>query len=189
MDQYPAGRLHLKHCRDPSASGSLVPMKRIPGATLTLVLAAGVVPASGLVVGSVAVPASGAEQSPPAAQATACKRPARGFVPDRARIPALGRTVRVIQVPRTRDNAVGAGPVTESGKWLMAMDPHNKPASRRGRGKIMWTPVEGRPYSVVARASPPCPEPGDCGVRFTLPLRRVHMGELGFFLLGWGVSK
>lgn len=62
----------------------------------------------------------------------ACKRPARGFVPSHARIPAIGRTVRVIQVERTRDNAVGAGPVTEGGKWLMAMDPHTKPASRRG---------------------------------------------------------
>lgn len=64
--------------------------------------------------------------------AVACERPARGFVPTRASIPAIGRTVRVIQVRRTSRNQVGAGPVTEAGKWLMAMDPHNRPASRRG---------------------------------------------------------
>ena len=61
-----------------------------------------------------------------------CTRPAHGFVPGSARIPALGRTVRVIQVARTSNNAVGAGPVTEAGKWLMSMDPYTRPSSRRG---------------------------------------------------------
>lgn len=61
-----------------------------------------------------------------------CQRPARGFVPNRAKIAAIGRTVRVIQVKRTKDGAVGAGPTTEAGKWLMAMDPETRPSSRRG---------------------------------------------------------
>lgn len=64
--------------------------------------------------------------------AGSCQRPARGFVPIEATLPALGRTVRVIQVSRTRGNAVGGGPLTERGKWLMAMDPHTRPGSGRG---------------------------------------------------------
>lgn len=64
--------------------------------------------------------------------AESCQRPARGFVPVKAALPALGRTVGVIQVPRTRENAVGAGPVTTRGKWLMAMDPQTRPASGHG---------------------------------------------------------
>lgn len=64
--------------------------------------------------------------------ASPCQRPPRRFVPIKAALPALGRTVRVVQVPRTRGNAVGGGPVTERGKWLMAMDPHTRPGSRRG---------------------------------------------------------
>jgi hypothetical protein len=66
------------------------------------------------------------------AGSSACQRPARGFVPVKAALPALGRSVRVIQVPRTRSNAVGAGPVTERGKWLMAMDPKTRPGNGRG---------------------------------------------------------
>lgn len=53
-------------------------------------------------------------------------------MPVKAALPALGRTVGVIQVPRTRENAVGAGPVTTRGKWLMAMDPQTRPASGHG---------------------------------------------------------
>ncbi|MFL6160322.1 MAG: class F sortase [Marmoricola sp.] len=64
--------------------------------------------------------------------AVACSRPAHGFTPSKAQIPAIGRTLKVIQVRRTSSNAVGAGPVTEKGKWLMAMDPVTKPSSRRG---------------------------------------------------------
>lgn len=78
-----------------------------------------------------AAPAS-AMVAAPAARASACHRPAHGFVPNRAHIPAVGRTVRVREVPRTADNAVGAGPLTERGKWMMAMDPHNHPGSHRG---------------------------------------------------------
>jgi len=40
--------------------------------------------------------------------------------------------VRVIQVPRTRSGAVGAGPVSERGKWWMAMDPYTRPGNGRG---------------------------------------------------------
>lgn len=61
-----------------------------------------------------------------------CKRPAQGFTPSQATIPAIGRSVRVIRVARTSDNQAGAGPVTEEGKWLMAMDPHTLPGGHRG---------------------------------------------------------
>lgn len=67
-----------------------------------------------------------------AKKAAPCERPSHGFKPAEARIPAIGRTVRVILVKRTSRNAVGAGPVTRSGKWLMAMDPQTRPASGRG---------------------------------------------------------
>jgi hypothetical protein len=67
-----------------------------------------------------------------ATASAACQRPRHGFVPLKAKIPALGRSVKVIQVPREADNRIGAGPLTESGKWLMAMDPRTKPASRHG---------------------------------------------------------
>jgi hypothetical protein len=66
-----------------------------------------------------------------ASSAGACQRPAHRFVPVKAALPALGRSVRVIQVKRSR-GAVGAGPVTERGKWLMAMDPQTRPGSGRG---------------------------------------------------------
>lgn len=78
--------------------------------------------------GPAAAPASAAA----AADAPYCKRPAKGFVPTRASIPALDRTLRVVQVKRRSNGAVGAGPVTDEGKWLMAMDPQTKPASRKG---------------------------------------------------------
>lgn len=83
---------------------------------------------AGLLAATVLVSAEPAAAS----SAPTCHRPARGFVPAKAGIPALGHAFRVIRVPRTRDNAVGAGPVTEQGKWLVAMDPHTLPASRRG---------------------------------------------------------
>lgn len=67
-----------------------------------------------------------------AASAGACQRPAHGFVPVVASLPALGRTVGVVQVHRTRLNAVGAGPLTQRGKWLMAMDPVTRPAAGHG---------------------------------------------------------
>lgn len=78
-----------------------------------------------------AVQPAGATSAVLASSASACQRPARGFVPVEAALPALGRSVRVIQVPRSR-GAVGAGPVTERGKWLMAMDPQTRPGSGRG---------------------------------------------------------
>ena len=61
-----------------------------------------------------------------------CNRPTRGFVPARAEIPAIGRTVKVIQVERESSGQIGAGPVTEEGKWLMSMDPKTKPGSHQG---------------------------------------------------------
>lgn len=64
-----------------------------------------------------------------------CERPGHGFKPKEARIPAIGRTVKVIVVERTSTNQMGAGPVSESGKWLMAMDPVTKPGS--GRGSVL----------------------------------------------------
>jgi len=66
-----------------------------------------------------------------------CQRPGHGFKPSEARIPAIGRTVRVVVVERTSTNAMGAGPVSESGKWLMAMDPVTKPGS--GRGSVLMS--------------------------------------------------
>jgi hypothetical protein len=66
-----------------------------------------------------------------ASSASACQRPAHRFVPVKAALPALGRSVRVIQVRRSH-GAVGAGPVTLRGKWLMAMDPYTRPGSGRG---------------------------------------------------------
>lgn len=65
-------------------------------------------------------------------KSSTCKRPAHGFVPSQAQIPAIGRTVRVIQVQRTSSGAIGAGPVTEQGKWLMSMDPKTRPGSHHG---------------------------------------------------------
>jgi hypothetical protein len=61
-----------------------------------------------------------------------CNRPTRGFVPARAEIPAIGRTVKVIQVERKSNGQIGAGPTTTEGKWLMAMDPKTKPGSHQG---------------------------------------------------------
>ncbi|WP_183407265.1 class F sortase [Nocardioides marmorisolisilvae] len=61
-----------------------------------------------------------------------CKRPSHSFVPARAEIPAIGRTVKVIQVERESSGQIGAGPVTEAGKWLMSMDPKTKPGGRQG---------------------------------------------------------
>jgi hypothetical protein len=66
-----------------------------------------------------------------ASSASACQRPAHRFVPVKAALPALGRSVGVIQVSRSH-GAVGAGPVTQRGKWLMAMDPQTRPGSGRG---------------------------------------------------------
>jgi hypothetical protein len=77
--------------------------------------------------GSAAAPRAAAT-----AETMTCKLPSHSFVPGQATIPALRRQVRVIQVERTSDNQMGKGPVTEEGKWLMAMDPHNRPGSRRG---------------------------------------------------------
>ena len=74
-------------------------------------------------------PAESATSSHPAQR---CKRPAHGFVPTKAGIPAIGRTVKVIQVKRTSSGAIGAGPVSQSGKWLMAMDPKRHPGGHRG---------------------------------------------------------
>jgi hypothetical protein len=67
-----------------------------------------------------------------ASTAAACKRPAHGFVPDRAMLPSLGRTVNVVQVQRTSSGAVGAPPLSTTGKWMLAMDPQTLPASRKG---------------------------------------------------------
>jgi hypothetical protein len=53
-------------------------------------------------------------------------------VPTKAGIPAIGRSVKVIQVKRTSSGQIGAGPVTQSGKWLMAMDPKRHPGGHRG---------------------------------------------------------
>ena len=61
-----------------------------------------------------------------------CARPTKGFVPTKARIPAIGRTVKVIQVPRKSNGQIGAGPTTTAGKWLMSMDPKTKPGSHQG---------------------------------------------------------
>ncbi|MFL6172014.1 MAG: class F sortase [Marmoricola sp.] len=61
-----------------------------------------------------------------------CNRPSQGFVPARAEIPAIGRTVKVIQVDREPSGQIGAGPVTEEGKWLMSMDPRTEPGSHQG---------------------------------------------------------
>ncbi|MFL6024735.1 MAG: class F sortase [Marmoricola sp.] len=61
-----------------------------------------------------------------------CKRPARGFVPTYAGIPAIGRSVKVIQVQRKSNGQIGAGPTTTEGKWLMSMDPKTKPGSHQG---------------------------------------------------------
>lgn len=47
-------------------------------------------------------------------------------------IPAIGRSVRVIQVKRTRSGRVGSGPTNTAGKWLMAMDPYRRPGGQRG---------------------------------------------------------
>ncbi|MCW2857787.1 MAG: hypothetical protein JWR52_3402 [Marmoricola sp.] len=66
------------------------------------------------------------------APTTACKRPAHGFVPSRARIPSIGRTVKVTQVKRTSSGAIGAVPATNANKWVMSMDPKTRPASRHG---------------------------------------------------------
>lgn len=79
-------------------------------------------------VGTPAAPVATKEPS-------SCKRPGHGFKATKAQIPALGRTVGVRVVPRTSSNQVGAGPTTEEGKWLMAMDPHNLPGN--GRGTVM----------------------------------------------------
>jgi hypothetical protein len=76
---------------------------------------------------------SAAATSPGSTSSTdGCERPARSFVPVKASLPVLGRTVGVVQVPRTRGNRVGAGPLTERGKWLMAMDPVTRPGNGRG---------------------------------------------------------
>jgi hypothetical protein len=75
---------------------------------------------------------SGDSAATRAPQAIACKRPAHRFVPTRAQLPSLGRTVRVIQVKRTSSGAVGAAPVTDAGKRVIAMDPRTKPGSRHG---------------------------------------------------------
>src|SRR5689334_11888408 len=61
-----------------------------------------------------------------------CKRPAHGFIPSKAQIPAIGRTVKVIQVKRKPNGQIGAGPTTEAGKWLMSMDPKTHPGGHKG---------------------------------------------------------
>ena len=83
-----------------------------------------------LVVGFLIGTGSSPAQAGPAAER--CKRPTQGFVPARAEIPAIGRTVKVIQVEREPNGQIGAGPTTEEGKWLMSMDPKTKPGSRQG---------------------------------------------------------
>jgi hypothetical protein len=93
-------------------------------------VAAGVAGLLGLVLVPLAPSADATSAAPSAAKA--CRRPAHGFVPRQARIPAVGRTVPVVVVPRTKDGAVGAVPTTESGKWVLSMDPQTKPGSRRG---------------------------------------------------------
>src|ERR1700741_3547094 len=76
-----------------------------------------------------ASPADSAGASHPAQR---CKRPAHGFVPTKAGIPAIGRTVSVIQVKRTKSGQIGAGPVTQRGKGLIGMDPKRHPGGHRG---------------------------------------------------------
>jgi len=61
-----------------------------------------------------------------------CARPSHGFVPAKAQIPAIGKTVKVIQVKRKSNGQIGAGPTTTAGKWLMSMDPKTKPGERQG---------------------------------------------------------
>jgi hypothetical protein len=61
-----------------------------------------------------------------------CKRPAHGFVPAYAGIPAIGRAVKVIQVQRQANGQIGAGPTTTEGKWWMSMDPKTRPGSHQG---------------------------------------------------------
>ncbi len=68
----------------------------------------------------------------PAKTSVPCERPGHGFKPTKAKIPAVGKTVGVVLVPRTANNQVGAGPTTEEGKWLMAMDPETRPGNGRG---------------------------------------------------------
>lgn len=94
---------------------------------MTLVLLLATIVQSPFVVES-----ADATTSVPAGSAAACQRPAHGFVPVAVSLPALGRTVGVVQVRRTRANAVGGGPLTGRGKWLMAMDPVTRPAAGRG---------------------------------------------------------
>jgi sortase (surface protein transpeptidase) len=61
-----------------------------------------------------------------------CARPAHGFVPTRAQIPSIGHTVKVVQVNRTSSGAIGAVPATSENKWVMSMDPQNRPGSHHG---------------------------------------------------------
>ena len=83
-----------------------------------------------LTVGFLSGTGTPAAHAGPAAER--CNRPTRGFVPARAEIPAIGLTVKVIQVERESNGQIGAGPTTTAGKWLMSMDPKTKPGSHRG---------------------------------------------------------
>jgi len=83
-----------------------------------------------LTVGFLMVTGTPSADAGPAAER--CNRPTHGFVPSRASIPAIGRTVKVIQVEREPNGQIGAGPTTTEGKWLMSMDPKTKPGGHQG---------------------------------------------------------
>jgi len=97
-------------------------LKRLIVVPIALAFTAGLLAAVG-------VPVEAAEASHPAWR---CPLPGRDFLPTKAQLPSLERTVKVIQVKREPDGQIGAGPKTESGKWLMAMDPKTRPGSRQG---------------------------------------------------------
>lgn len=99
-----------------------LPLKRLTVVLVALVFSAGLLVAVG-------VPVEAAEPSHPAWR---CALPGRDFLPTKAQLPSLERTVKVIQVQREPDGQIGSGPKTEAGKWLMAMDPKTRPGSRRG---------------------------------------------------------
>lgn len=96
----------------------------------SLVTSLGLLLSAGLLVGSAASSADGStSESHPAWR---CPLPGRDFLPTKAQLPSLERTVKVIQVQRKANGQIGAGPVTQEGKWLMAMDPKTRPGSRQG---------------------------------------------------------
>lgn len=108
-------------------------VKRTAAGTLTLTLVLGGVVGALLGVDSTATAGPARDSAGARApQAISCARPEHRFVPTRAKLPSLGRTVRVIQVKRTRSGRVGAAPVNDYGKRVIAMDPHTKPGARHG---------------------------------------------------------